>query len=671
MGVSLVLGLALLGLSTGPTQAQDAPFITIWDTENPGDTADDQIKIPGTGTDYQVIWEEVGNTSNTDTLTATDAATVNFPNPGQYRVKISGDFMRIHFGGDAGGDRDKIVEVTQWGDIEWSTMEGAFGSRFNGGPSNLDISAGDTPDLSGVTSMYEMFERASSLTASGSSIGQWDVSNVTDMGFMFSEANNFNQDIGSWDVSSVTDMSGMFRAATSFNQDIGQWDVSGVTEMRTMFFGATSFNQDIGQWDVSSVESGEFSGMENMFNNTALSPTNYDRILVGWATRDLEDGLSLTAEGTEYCNSDPSRTHLIEAFGWNIDDAGQQSGCPETLEADEAKQIGGDGTFDFGDVATSLTFSGITGSGRITLARYSNGPRNVEGISEDNVSQYRLVAAGGGGTSFDNADIRFAVSEFSGISQPEDVTVYRRSRPGHSPFNPLPTSVDDNGTPNDISDDTLSATVTDTTGAGGFGEFVFASDTNELPVELASFDGTTTDNGARLTWQTASETNNAEFQVQRRLGEGANGQEGAWKTVGSVEGSGTTSQVQSYRFTDADLPYEADALTYRLRQVDTDGSAHLSETITVERGVTEVQLLGTSPNPAQQRATVRYALPEKQKASIRLYDILGRRVRTVANSAQEGRHQRTLDVGSLPSGVYFLRLRAGGETRTQKLTIVR
>ncbi|MCS4193548.1 hypothetical protein GGP50_001769 [Salinibacter ruber] len=177
---ALFAAAALFGtaFSPAPTQAQDAPFITIWDTENSGATPDDQIKIPGTGTDYRVVWKEVGNTSNTDTLTATDVATITFPNPGRYRVKINGDFEQIDFGGDAGGDRNKIVEVTQWGDIQWATMEDAFGQNILGasGASNLDISASDMPDLSGVTSMYEMFAGASSLTASGSSIGQWDVS---------------------------------------------------------------------------------------------------------------------------------------------------------------------------------------------------------------------------------------------------------------------------------------------------------------------------------------------------------------------------------------------------------------------------------------------------------------------------------------------------------------
>ncbi|MCS4201471.1 hypothetical protein GGP93_002927 [Salinibacter ruber] len=57
--------------------------------------------------------------------------------------------------------------------------------------------------------------------------------------------------------------------------------------------------------------------------------------------------------------------------------------------------------------------------------------------------------------------------------------------------------------------------------------------------------------------------------------------------------------------------------------------------------------------------------------TLRLCDMLGRQVRTVLNEEQAGRHERTLDAGSLPSGVYFLQLRSNGQTRTQKLTVVR
>lgn len=191
-----------------------------------------------------------------------------------------------------------------------------------------------------------------------------------------------------------------------------------------------------------------------------------------------------------------------------------------------------------------------------------------------------------------------------------------------------------------------------------------------LPVEMAGFDASIDDASVQLSWTTASETNNAGFRIQRRVGEGEKGREGAWTRVGSVEGAGTTSEVQNYRFTDADLPYEADALTYRLKQVDIDGTVHFSETVTVERGVEKVRLLGTAPNPVRQQAKVRYALPQRQDVTVQLYDVLGRQVRTVVSEPKEGRHKQSLDVSGLSSGVYFLRLQSNGQVRTQKLTVV-
>tara|TARA_B110000438_G_C15729123_1_gene613460 strand:+ start:52 stop:1149 length:1098 start_codon:yes stop_codon:yes gene_type:complete len=97
-------------------------------------------------------------------------------------------------------------------------------------------------------------------------IGNWDVSNVTDMTYMF-KSTEFNQDIGSWDVSNVTNMLGMFYKNHSFDQDIGSWNVGNVTNMYLMFSDADSisFNQDIGSWDVSSV-----SNMTYMFYGAEL-----------------------------------------------------------------------------------------------------------------------------------------------------------------------------------------------------------------------------------------------------------------------------------------------------------------------------------------------------------------------------------------------------------------
>ena len=105
-------------------------------------------------------------------------------------------------------------------------------------------------DLSNVTDMSFMFYSANSFNQD---IGVWDVSNVTNMESLFVYAESFNKDISSWDVSKVTNMKDLFHFAQSFNMNISDWNVSNVTNMNGMFFNATSFNQDIGNWNVSNV----------------------------------------------------------------------------------------------------------------------------------------------------------------------------------------------------------------------------------------------------------------------------------------------------------------------------------------------------------------------------------------------------------------------------------
>ena len=117
-------------------------------------------------------------------------------------------------------------------------------------------------DVSNVTDMEYLFYNKNTFNQD---IGSWDVSNVTKMRGMFYKATAFNRDISSWNMSSVTDMSLMFRDASDFNQDIGDWDVSNVTDMYSMFDNASAFNQDIGSWDVSNVES-----TSTMFENASV-----------------------------------------------------------------------------------------------------------------------------------------------------------------------------------------------------------------------------------------------------------------------------------------------------------------------------------------------------------------------------------------------------------------
>jgi hypothetical protein len=205
-----------------------------------------------------------------------------------------------------------------------------------------------------------------------------------------------------------------------------------------------------------------------------------------------------------------------------------------------------------------------------------------------------------------------------------------------------------------------------------------------LPVEMASIEANRSSDGAVLQWRTASEQNNAGFEVHRRVDNAPGADnvalsgETSWKEIGFVEGGGTTSQPQTYRFEDSfeKLPFAADTVSYRLRQIDTNGSAHYSKVMRVERSVSNLQIRSVAPNPASHTVSLRYAVPSEDVSQgstihVRVYDALGREVRTVQMVAGPGRHKRQLDVSGLASGTYFLRFSAAGETVTQKVTVVK
>ncbi len=194
-----------------------------------------------------------------------------------------------------------------------------------------------------------------------------------------------------------------------------------------------------------------------------------------------------------------------------------------------------------------------------------------------------------------------------------------------------------------------------------------------LPVELTGFDAQRTDGTVRLSWQTASETNNAGFYVQRKQ------REAQWQRLGFVESKardGTTSDsegVRDYRFTDTDLPYAVDSLTYRLRQADIDGTANLSgETVVRLAPPNQLTLHSPFPNPARRQARLRFETPRPTEVRVAVYDLLGRQVKTLVDGHLDaGRHTELLPVSSLVPGMYFVRLRGNGTSRTRKFTVVR
>jgi len=342
-------------------------FITTWKTDNPGVSGPNQITIPISEYqtyDYTVDWGDGTISENVSGLiTHTYAAS------GTYTVSIIGQFPQIYFNNAFNNisDSKKILLVNQWGDIQWRSMNNAFS-----GCENLDVVATDIPDFSFVSSMNGMFLDAKSLLFN-TSINDWDVGNVQDMGNMFSYASVFNQDIGTWNTSSVVFMWGMFSEAKMFNQNIGNWDTShvsyignmfsgaeqfnqdigdwnleNVTEMGGMFYNARSFNQDISRWNVSKVRNtgsmfyfasafnqdlsqwniSNVEYMYNMFDYSGISTENYDTALIAWSQLpELKNDVSLGAEQTGFCESESARQLLINTYNWTINDKGLARNC--------------------------------------------------------------------------------------------------------------------------------------------------------------------------------------------------------------------------------------------------------------------------------------------------------------------------------------------------------
>jgi hypothetical protein len=332
----------------------------------------------------------------------------------------------------------------------------------------------------------------------------------------------------------------------------------------------------------------------------------------------------------------------------------------------------------FFGTGVSIDFSsGTAGPGDARVVKYGFPPGSETGLpSSENIGPYRFLLETDSGVSpGSRTTVRFGLFALDGASNPGDIRVFRRNPPGDGFYRDSPGSSSFSEIPaENVEYDTVSGELLVTTSR--FGQFVFTSDKSPLPVELSGLEAEARGEGeVRLTWQTASEQSNAGFAVQRKaFAESAESGPATWEKAGFVESKasgGTTSEARRYRFTDEGVPFAADSVSYRLRQVDTDGSASYSPVVTVERQAKALRLLGTSPNPARRRATLRYAVPGRQEVTIRLYDVLGRKVRTVVSEKTEGRREQILDLSGLASGTYLLRLTAGSGAATKTLTVVR
>jgi surface protein len=263
---------ALLVLFAGESAfGQDNALILKWKTSS------SDLSIPiedGYDYDFSIDWDNDGVYDETN---VTSSVSHNYGNTASERViRIKGKFPYL-----SRANKANLLEIKQWGTIEWAPD--AFIKLFNknDGFINAVITATDAPNLSKVTSLVRMCLDNKTFNYP---LNHWDVSNVTDLSYAFWGAETFNQDLNNWDVSNVTDMYGLFREAKVFNGDISSWNMSNVTNTGAMFYEAKKFNGDISSWDVSKVTSmGEMFTWASSFNGD-ISGWDISSLTFMWRT---------------------------------------------------------------------------------------------------------------------------------------------------------------------------------------------------------------------------------------------------------------------------------------------------------------------------------------------------------------------------------------------------
>lgn len=193
-----------------------------------------------------------------------------------------------------------------------------------------------------------------------------------------------------------------------------------------------------------------------------------------------------------------------------------------------------------------------------------------------------------------------------------------------------------------------------------FSPFTLAAiTTNPLPVVLTTFDAWYDSGSSQLEWITSSEINNDYFTVER-----ANA-DGEYIPIGRVDGHGTTSQPNHYRFTDTD-PYEG-INYYRLRQFDYNGQYEYSPVrIVMTEETTALDILSISTVGGYIDVSV--VAPEGVTVQTQITDVSGR---VVYSDGTIIHHQPTHFVtSSLTAGVYFIEVSDGRQRIIRKIQLL-
>ena len=191
---------------------------------------------------------------------------------------------------------------------------------------------------------------------------------------------------------------------------------------------------------------------------------------------------------------------------------------------------------------------------------------------------------------------------------------------------------------------------------------------NPMPVELSNFISMVSANDVTLKWSTSSEINNSGFEIERSNVKGHTSNE--WSKVGFVRGSGTSTDIHNYEFTEKSL--NSGKYKYRLKQIDFNGNFEyfeLAEEVIIGIPI-KYNLSQNYPNPFNPITNLEFGIPELGFVTLKIYDVIGRELITLVNENKEpGYYKVKFDASNLSSGVYFYRMTAGDFVTVKKFVI--
>ncbi len=174
-----------------------------------------------------------------------------------------------------------------------------------------------------VTDMAYMFSNCSAYNQALPS--SFNTEKVTNMLAMFYSCNSFNQALpSSFNTSSVTSMRAMFTGCVSYNHAFPEsFTTANVTDMNSMFRACYAFDQNVGNFNLSNA-----ADIIDIFNQSGISQSNYDSILIAWDNAGYTNKNVGNASPLKYCAGQIARNNLITNKGWNFINDGIGV-CPE------------------------------------------------------------------------------------------------------------------------------------------------------------------------------------------------------------------------------------------------------------------------------------------------------------------------------------------------------